>query len=673
MRNGIDIDLLCINTIRALAIDAIEAASSGHPGAPMGLAPVGYTLWTRFLRHNPADPGWPGRDRFVLSAGHASMLLYSLLHLTGYNLPIEQIMKFRQLGSMTPGHPELGVTPGVEVTTGPLGQGISNSVGMALARDLIGTRFNRPGYDLTGYCIYCICGDGDLMEGVASESCSLAGHLGLGRLVCLYDDNKITIEGSTDLAFTEDVAGRFRAYGWHVSSVSDANDIDSVAAAIASAREEESRPSLVMIRSRIAYGSPNLEGSCQAHGAPLGPEEAALTRKNLGIMESEFYVPPEVTDHMRAAVERGRALQQEYEEMLGSYESEYPELAADWRRVMDGTLPEGWEARLPSFSPGESIATRAASGKVLEALAPLVRELVGGSADLGPSNKTVIPGSNFISKGEFSGRNIHYGVREHGMASIMNGMALHGGVIPYGGTFLVFIDYMRPAVRLAALMGLHVIYVLTHDSLGVGEDGPTHQPVEQVASLRAIPGLTVIRPADAAETVEAWGVALESRGPVALILSRQKLPVLDRNLLAPAAGLACGAYVLAGAEDAADIILIASGSEVALALDARERLALGGVKARVVSMPSWELFEKQEPAYHESVLPPGFPPRLAVEAGVTQGWHKYVGESGNVIGIDNFGMSAPGGQALAEAGFTVDNVAEKAGSIADQARKAGKG
>ncbi|MCG2817986.1 MAG: transketolase [Actinomycetia bacterium] len=673
MRNGGDIDLLCINAIRALTVDAIEAASSGHPGAPMGLAPVGYTLWTRFLRHNPLDPEWPGRDRFVLSAGHASMLLYSLLHLTGYDLPIEQIMKFRQLGSMTPGHPELGATPGVEVTTGPLGQGISNSIGMALARELLGARFNRPGYDLTGYYIYCICSDGDLMEGVASETCSLAGHLGLGRLVCLYDDNKITIEGSTELSFTEDVAGRFRAYGWHVSSVDDANDIDSVAGAIASAREEESRPSLVMIRSRLACGSPNLEGNEQAHGAPLGPEEAARTRKNLGITEGEFHVPPEVVDHMRAALERGRALKLEYDEMLGSYEAKYPELAADWRRVMKGALPDGWEARLPSFAPGESVATRSASGKILEALAPIIRELVGGSADLGNSNKTFISGYDSIGKGKFSGRNIHYGVREHGMGAVMNGMALNGGIIPYGGTFLVFVDYMRPAVRLAALMGLHVIYVFTHDSLGVGEDGPTHQPVEQVASLRAMPGLTVIRPADAGETVEAWRVALEARRPVALILSRQKLLVLDRSLLAPAAGLARGAYVLAGSGETADVILIASGSEVALTLGARERLAREGVKARVVSMPSWEIFEEQEPAYRESVLPPGLGPRLAVEAGITQGWHKYVGESGDVIGFDRFGMSAPGGQALAEAGFTVDNVTERARAVAGQARKAGKG
>ena len=673
MRNGGDIDLLCINAIRALTVDAIEAASSGHPGAPMGLAPVGYTLWTRFLRHNPLDPEWPGRDRFVLSAGHASMLLYSLLHLTGYDLPIEQIMKFRQLGSMTPGHPELGATPGVEVTTGPLGQGISNSIGMALARELLGARFNRPGYDITGYYIYCICSDGDLMEGVASETCSLAGHLGLGRLVCLYDDNKITIEGSTELSFTEDVAGRFRAYGWHVSSVDDANDIDSVAGAIASAREEESRPSLVMIRSRLACGSPNLEGNEQAHGAPLGPEEAARTRKNLGITEGEFHVPPEVVDHMRAALERGRALKLEYDEMLGSYEAKYPELAAEWRRVMKGALPDGWEARLPSFAPGESVATRSASGKILEALAPIIRELVGGSADLGNSNKTFISGYDSIGKGKFSGRNIHYGVREHGMGAVMNGMALNGGIIPYGGTFLVFVDYMRPAVRLAALMGLHVIYVFTHDSLGVGEDGPTHQPVEQVASLRAMPGLTVIRPADAGETVEAWRVALEARRPVALILSRQKLLVLDRSLLAPAAGLARGAYVLAGSGETADVILIASGSEVALTLGARERLAREGVKARVVSMPSWEIFEEQEPAYRESVLPPGLGPRLAVEAGITQGWHKYVGESGDVIGFDRFGMSAPGGQALAEAGFTVDNVTERARAVAGQARKAGKG
>ena len=673
MKNGDNIDLLCVNAIRALTIDAIETAGSGHPGAPMGLAPVGYTLWTRFLRHNPADPAWPGRDRFVLSAGHASMLLYSLLHLTGYDLPIEQIMKFRQLGSMTPGHPELGAAPGVEVTTGPLGQGISNAVGMALARELVGARFNRPGFDLTGYYIYCICSDGDLMEGVASEACSLAGHLGLGRLVCLYDDNRITIEGCTDLAFTEDVAGRFRAYGWQVSSVDDANDMESVADAIAAARGEESRPSLVMIRSRLACGSPNLEGDERAHGAPLGAEEASLTRKNLGWPEELFHVPREVADHMGAALERGRALQREWEAMFGSYAEEYPEPAADWRRVMSQALPAGWEEHLPSFRAGESVATRTASGKVLAALAPVIWELIGGSADLGPSNKTFIPGYDAIGKGEFSGRNLHFGIREHGMGSIMNGMALHGGIIPYGGTFLVFSDYMRPAVRLAALMGLHVIYVFTHDSLGVGEDGPTHQPVEQTAALRTIPGLIVIRPADAGETVEAWKFALMSRGPVALILSRQKLPVLDRESLAPAAGLARGAYVLADTAGTPDVVLLATGSEVSLALDARDRLAGEGLGARVVSMPCRELFEEQDAAYRESVLPPVVTARLAIEAGVSMGWHRFAGDAGEVIGMDRFGMSAPGGQALAEAGFTVENVVEKAKAVVLSAGKAGAG
>lgn len=662
MKTSDDLDLLSVNAIRCLSVDAIEAANSGHPGAPMGLAPVGYTLWTRFLRHNPSNPDWPGRDRFVLSAGHASMLLYSLLYFTGYDLPFEQIKRFRQLGSSTPGHPEFGSTPGVEVTTGPLGQGISNAVGMALAREIVGARFNRPGYDLTDYYIFVICSDGDLMEGVASESCSLAGHLGLGRLVCLYDDNRITIEGSTDLAFSEDVAARFSAYGWQVLKVADANDIDAVAEAIADARAEESTPSLIVVRSTIACGSPNLEGSEEAHGAPLGAKEACLTKKNLGWPpDDRFHVPDEVLEHMRSAVELGSLIEQEWNERFESYRKEHPELAGEWLRVMEGKLPPTWEESLPSFEAGKSVATRAASGKILEALAPVIPELIGGSADLGPSNKTYVKGYESLRKGDFSGRNIHFGVREHGMAAIMNGMARHGGIIPYGGTFLVFSDYMRPAIRLAALMGLRVIYVFTHDSLGVGEDGPTHQPVEQLAALRAIPNLTVIRPADAGETVQAWKVALQRHGPTALALSRQGLPVLDRDKLAPAEGLARGAYALTEDDDAA-LTIIATGSEVALALAARDALAGAGTKARVVSMPSWELFEEQDNAYGEEVLPRGLK-NLAIEAGITQGWHKYVGDNGAVIGVDGFGLSAPGSQALAHAGFTVENIVAQARAL----------
>ena len=627
----------------------------------MGLAPVGYTLWTRFLRHNPANPEWPGRDRFILSAGHASMLLYGLLYLSGYAVSLDDIKSFRQLGSATPGHPEFGCTPGVEVTTGPLGQGIANAVGIALAREITGARFNRPGHQLTDYRVFAICGDGDLMEGVSSEACSLAGHLSLGRLVCLYDDNQITIEGGTDLSFTEDVEGRFRAYGWHVSRVGDANDIEAVSVAIEDAVGITDRPTLLMIRSRIACGSPNKEGREETHGAPLGAEEARLTRRNLGVPEDEeFSVPAEVLVRMRSAVDAGRELEREWWERFNDYEAEYPELASEWKRVMEGKLPDGWESRLPVFEPGKSVATRAASGKVLEALAGVLPELVGGSADLGPSNNTYLAGYESIRRGDYTGRNIHFGVREHAMGALLNGMARHGGIIPYGGTFLVFSDYMRPAIRLAALMGLHVVYVFTHDSLGVGEDGPTHQPVEQLAALRAIPRLTVIRPADANETVEAWKLALVRKGPVALILSRQGLPVLDRESLAGAAGLARGAYVLTGAEGAPDIMIMATGSEVALALEAAEMLASEGVKTRVVSMPSWELFEEQEPAYRDEVIPPGTEARLAIEAGVTMGWHRYVGSGGFVIGVDRFGMSAPGGQALKEAGITAGNIVLKA-------------
>ena len=660
MDSGKDLDLLCVNAIRALAIDAIETANSGHPGAPMGMAPAAYTLWTRFLHHNPKNPGWPGRDRFILSAGHASMLLYSLLYLTGYDLSLEDIESFRQLGSPTPGHPEAGCAPGVEVTTGPLGQGISNAVGMALARELIGARFNRPGHDLTDYYIFVMASDGDFMEGVASEACSLAGHLGLGRLICLYDDNRITIEGSTDLTFTEDVKGRFRAYGWYVSSVPDANDIEAVSDAIDEARRQD-LPALIAIRSKIACGSPNLEGSEEAHGAPLGEKEARLTKRNIGCPEKEpFYVPKEVLEQLRSAIERGLEFEATWQEGFKSYSSEYPELASEWERVMEKRLPVGWMDSLPVFPAGQKIATRDASGKVLEALAPEVWELIGGSADLGPSNKTYIKGYESARSADFSGRNIHFGVREHGMAAIMNGMARHGGVIPYGGTFLVFSDYMRPAIRLAAMMGLKVIYVFTHDSLGVGEDGPTHQPVEQMAALRAIPGLTVIRPADANETSEAWSAALTREGPVALVLSRQGLPVLDREELAPAAGLHRGAYILADTPGGPDMALIATGSEVALALTAREKLAEEDIQVRVISMPSWEIFDEQEEEYRSLVLPPDLTHRISIEAGVTQGWKKYVGDRGVAIGVDRFGVSAPGDQALAWAGFTVEDVVKKA-------------
>ena len=666
MESGKEIDLLCVKTIRALIIDAIEAANSGHPGAPMGMAPVAYALWTRFMRYNPKNPDWPGRDRFVLSAGHASMILYTLLYLTGYDLPLEEIKRFRQLGSHTPGHPEAGCAPGVEVTTGPLGQGISNAVGIALARELIGARFNRPGHDLTDYFIYVLASDGDLMEGVASEACSLAGHLGLRHLICLYDDNRITIEGPTELSFTENVQERFRAYGWYVSSVPDANDIDAVSRAIDEARRQE-LPALVAIRSKIACGSPNLEGSEQAHGAPLGGEEALLTKKNLGCPEEEvFYVPEEVLDHMRLAVERGGNLEKKWQEDFKSYASEYPDLVAEWERAMKGQLPAGWRDLLPVFRAGKKIATREASGKVLEALAPVTWELIGGSADLAPSNKTFIKGYESVRKGDFSGRNIHFGVREHGMGAIMTGMARHGGIIPYGGTFLVFSDYMRPSIRLAAMMGLKVIYVFTHDSLGVGEDGPTHQPVEQIAALRAIPNLTVIRPADANETSEAWSAALTRKGPVALILSRQGLPTLDRKDLAPASALHRGAYILADVSGKPDIALVATGSEVGIALSVSRKLAEEGIKARVISMPSWEMFDEQEEEYRLSVLPPDLIARVSIEAGVTQGWRKYVGDRGFPIGVDRFGVSAPGNQAMAWAGLTVDNVAEKAKSLLAQ-------
>ncbi|MGC8786229.1 MAG: transketolase [Anaerolineae bacterium] len=661
--HDLDLDQLCVNTIRTLAMDAVEKAKSGHPGMPMGAAAMAYVLWTRFLKHNPANPTWPDRDRFVLSAGHGCMLLYSLLHLTGYDLPLEELKQFRQWGSRTPGHSEHGKTPGVETTTGPLGQGFATGVGMAIAERMLAARFNRPGHTIVDHYTYAIVSDGDLMEGVASEAASLAGHLRLGKLIYLYDDNKITIEGSTDLAFTENVAARFEAYGWHVQRV-DGHDLHAVEAALRAAQAEERRPSLIIARTHIAYGSPNKQDSAEAHGAPLGEEEVRLTKQALGWPTLEpFYIPEAALAHFRRALEAGSAAQAAWQARFAAYEQAYPELAAEWRRVMSGELPEGWEQYLPAFDPSAGpMATREASGKVLNALAPHIPELVGGSADLAPSNLTYLAGMGDFQAANRGGRNLHFGVREHAMGAILSGIALHGGLRPYGGTFLVFSDYMRPAIRLAAMMELPVIYVFTHDSIGLGEDGPTHQPVEHLASLRAIPYLTVIRPADATETVEAWKVALEHRsGPVALALSRQKLPIIDRSIYARADGLARGAYILADASSGhVGLILIATGSEVHLALEARAALEQQGIGTRVVSMPSWELFEAQPQEYRDSVLPPHVTARLAIEAGVSQGWCRYVGAQGDVVSIERFGASAPYKVLFKEFGFTVENVVERA-------------
>jgi len=657
-------DQLCINTIRTLAMDAVQKANSGHPGMPMGAAPMAYVLWTRFLKHNPTNPHWPDRDRFVLSAGHGSMLLYSLLHLTGYDLPLEELQNFRQWGSRTAGHPEHGLTPGVETTTGPLGQGFANGVGMAVAERFLAEHFNQPGHTMVDHTTYAIVSDGDLMEGVASEAASLAGHLGLGKLIYLYDDNHISIEGSTDLAFTEDVEHRFEAYSWHVQRVDDGNDLAAIAAAIAAAQAATEQPSLIMVRTHIAYGSPGKQDTAEAHGAPLGEEEVLRTKENLGWpAEPPFYIPDEVLPRFREAVERGRAWEAEWQTRFEAYASEYPQLADEWQTAMNGQLPVGWDADLAHFGPADGpLATRQVSGQVLNAIAPYLPTLLGGSADLAPSNNTLLKQYESISGDDFSGRNLHFGVREHAMGSITNGMALHGGLIPYTGTFLVFSDYMRPPIRLAAMMGLPVIFIFTHDSVWLGEDGPTHQPIEQLAALRAIPGLIVLRPADATETVEAWRVALTHRdGPVALALTRQKLPVLDHTELADADGVARGGYVLADAEgDQPDILLIGTGSEVHLALEAREQLAEQGIKARVVSMPSWELFDQQPQTYRDQVLPPTVTARLAIEAGVPQGWHHYVGPAGEVIGLNRFGASAPYKTLMENFGFTAENIASRA-------------
>jgi transketolase len=662
-----------------LSVDAVEKANSGHPGAPMGLAPAAYVLWTRFLKHNPKNPSWPDRDRFILSAGHGSMLIYSMLHLTGYDLPLEEIKTFRQWESRTPGHPERGQTPGVEVTTGPLGQGFGNGVGMAIAEAYLGARYNKPGFEIVDHFTYAIVSDGDLMEGVAAEAASLAGHLSLGKLIYLYDDNRVTLAASSDLTFSEDVAGRFDAYGWHTMTVADGNDLAAIERALGAARAERARPSLIILRTHIGFGSPGKQDSFEAHGAPLGKDEVAATKKKLGWpAEPAFFVPEEALACRREAVGRGQKAEAEWQEKFAAYARQFPELAKELEQAIGGELPDGWDAGIPEFPPdAKGMATRVAGGKVLNAIAPKLPTLIGGSADLNPSTHTVFqkmgdfesPEKDFAkSQGAagggfgYAGRNIHFGVREHAMGAALNGMAAHGGIVPLGSTFLMFSDYMRPSIRLAALMELGVIYVFTHDSIGVGEDGPTHQPVEHLAALRAIPRLVVIRPGDANETAVAWRVAVETRDrPVALILSRQNVPTLDRKELAGAEGLRKGAYILADAPNGKpDVILIGTGSELSLTVAARQNLSQRKIAARVVSMPSWELFEAQPKDYRDSILPRSIRARLAVEAALPQGWHRYVGDGGDVVGVDRFGASAPGNVVLEKFGFTVDNVVERA-------------
>jgi transketolase len=657
----IDLDQLCVNTIRTLSMDGVQKANSGHPGMPMGAADIAYVLWTQFLRHNPADPSWPDRGRFVLSAGHGSMLLYSLLHLTGYDLPLDQLKQFRQWASLTPGHPEYGDTPGVETTTGPLGQGFANGVGLAIAERLLAAEFNRPGFEIVDHFTYAIVSDGDLMEGISHEAASIAGHLGLGKLIYFYDDNNITIEGSTSLTYSEDARERFEAYGWQVQTV-DGHNRTALVDAVLQARADTERPSLVICRTHIGYGSPNKQDTAKAHGEPLGPEEVRLTKEAMGWpVDAQFLIPEEALAHFRQALVQGAKWQGAWEELFARYREAHPQLAAEWERRLAGELPVGWSGGLPSFESGDGpLATRAASGKVMAAIAPSLPELVGGSADLHPSTKTYLSDYPAVARGEYGGRNFHFGIREHAMGSILNGMALHGGLRPYGATFLVFSDYMRPSIRLASLMGLPVIYVFTHDSIFVGEDGPTHQPVEHIASLRIIPGLTLFRPADANETAAAWRAAVEHRaGPVALVLSRQKLSILEA---VDAEGVARGGYVIADADNP-QVLLLASGSEVEVALGAQGLLAEEGIAARVVSMPSWERFESQPQAYKDEVLPREISARVAVEAGVPFGWDRYVGPEGDIVAMNRFGASAPYKVLAEEFGFTAEVVAARAKAL----------
>ncbi len=664
-RRADDLDQLAIDTIRFLAVDMVEKADAGHPGAPMGQAPMTYWLWTRHLRYDPSEPLWPNRDRFVLSCGHASALLYALLHLAGYPLSMAELKRFRQLGSKTPGHPERETEVGIETTTGPLGQGISNAVGMAMAERMLAQRFNRVGFPLFDHRVWVNASDGDMMEGVASEACSLAGHLALGKLNVLYDSNEITIDGPAWLAFSEDVGQRYAAYGWHVQHVADGNDLAAIEDALAAAEAETGRPSLVVVRTVIGFGSPGKAGTADAHGSPLGPEEVKATKENLGWpLEPLFRIPPEVRERFAAAADPGGGERHAWEAMLERYREAHPDLAADLDRRLAGELPDGWDADLPAFVPGDGpLATRSASGKAIQALAPRLPELIGGSADLAPSNNTLVKGEDDFGAATPGGRNLRFGVREHAMGAVLNGMALSGLLRPYGGTFLIFSDYMKPPIRLAALMGLPVVYVFTHDSIFLGEDGPTHQPVAQLASLRAVPDLVVLRPADANETVAAWRVAVTRQtGPTALSLTRQKLPVLAATAERAPDGVPRGAYVLADPPDGArpEVLLLATGSEVWVALEAHAELAADGIAARVVSMPSWELFAEQPEAYQREVLPPTVIHRLAVEAGASLGWHRWVGTHGAIHAVDRFGASAPWKDVAEAYGFTGDRIAAKA-------------
>jgi transketolase len=658
VQSTVDLETLCINTVRVLAADAVQKANSGHPGTPMALAPAGHVLWTKIMNYSPQNPNWPNRDRFILSAGHACMLQYSYLFLTGYDLTLNDLKKFRQLHSKTPGHPEYGLTDGIEATTGPLGQGFANGVGMGIAQKWLADRYNKPGFDLFDYSIYVICSDGDMMEGISSEAASIAGSLKLGNLIYLYDDNHITIEGNTNITFNEDLGERFEAYGWHVQELPDGNDVEAIEDALKKAKEETTKPSLIKMRTHIGYGSPNKVDTAAAHGSPLGADEVKLVKKFFGFdPEQSFVVPENVISFYRNAGKSGIEKEKTWNNLFNQYREKYPVEANEYVSTSNGKLPGGWKEKLPVFIGDEKIATRKASGKVLNAIAAQIPFLIGGSADLSPSTDTILDDFDSFSAEHYDGRNFHFGIREHSMGAILNGIALTKGFIPYGATFLIFSDYMRPPMRLAAISKIKPIYVFTHDSIGLGEDGTTHQPIEQLAGLRSVPNMTVIRPADANETSHAWRVALEHNGgPVAIILTRQGLPVIDQEKFAKASGLEKGAYILSDAADTPDVILIGTGSEVSLLIKAQEKLKEKSVHARVVSMPSWELFEKQDAAYKESVFPKNIRKRLSVEAASTFGWIKYVTENGKSVGINHFGESAPAEDLFKEFGFTVENI-----------------
>ncbi|HEY4107960.1 transketolase [Puia sp.] len=664
-----NLEQLCIDTVRVLSADAVQKANSGHPGTPMATAPMGHLLWGKHLRYDPKDPGWPNRDRFVLSAGHACMLQYSFLYLTGYDLSLEDIKQFRQLHSKTPGHPEYGLTPGIEVTTGPLGQGFANGIGLAIAQKHLAARFNKPGFELFNYTIYAICSDGDMMEGISGEAASIAGHLRLGNVVYLYDDNHISIEGNTNITFQEDVGKRFEAYGWHVQAVEDGNDLAALDRAITAAKQETGRPSLIRVRTHIAYGSPNKVDTAAAHGSPLGVEEVKLVKKFFGFdPEESFVVPGKVLEYYRAAGERGMGMEEEWNKLFEGYKKEFPELAGEYELALEGKLPTGWEKKIPSFRTTDGkegkLSTRVASGKVLNNIAASLPGLIGGSADLAPSTETHLKEYASFQPDDYGGRNFHFGVREHSMGAILNGMAVTKGIIPFGATFLIFSDYMRPPIRLAAIMKIRPIFVYTHDSIGLGEDGTTHQPVEQLAALRAIPNMMVLRPADANETAQAWKSALQhTGGPVAIVLTRQNVAIIETGGYKTTGDASKGAYILSEPERAPELILMASGSEVELVLQAQQKLNENGIAARVVSMPSWELFEKQDDNYKQRIFPKGLKKRLAVEAASPMGWHRYVTDEGDVLGMTRFGESAPAGDLFKEFGFTPGNVVARAKAL----------